>query len=312
MVNAGNASRVAQGPCASQLWRGVFAAFALLFSIAIVQAQTAPVGGPGGVAFSDNPPSGVRLAAVALRAGELIDAVAAVVVRSDGQRVPLQLHGGPGGTARVFALEDGEYLVAMRVWSGQVVEAIQFETNRRVSPLYGRPRGAPQRLIVPPGSEAVGFIGRSGLYVDALGLALQPRASQPPAPQSPSVGSNVPRPGSTPAAPPPSPTVSRVELDGPIRDASRPTTISFALQVRFKQPTFLKINLSADPPRNGKCFGPQERVLKSHVSSTAEKSHVVKFSGLRYDTRYHYSIVLDAGRCELGTAATAVCIDLPC
>src|SRR5262245_57714780 len=113
------------------------AAVALLAATA--QAHSPPVvGGLGGAAFAGRPPGGARLGAVALRAGELIDAIAAVVVRPDGQRVPLQMHGGPGGSARVFPLQDGEYLVAMRVWRGQVVEAIQFATNLRESPVYDR------------------------------------------------------------------------------------------------------------------------------------------------------------------------------
>ena len=213
-MEADNFDVTLRGP-ALWLLRGALAT--VLLSTAMVQAQPMPVvGGPGGAPFADKPPSGVRLGAVALRTGELIDAIAVVVVRPDGQRVPLQLHGRPGGSPRVFPLEDGEYLVAMRVWSGQVVEAIQFETNRRLSPVYGSPRGPSRRLVVPVGSEAVGFVGRAGLYVDALGFALQARAAQPPAPQNPNVGSNSPRPGSTPVAPPPAPPVSRVELDGPV------------------------------------------------------------------------------------------------
>lgn len=276
---------------------------------ATAQAQSPPiVGGPGGAPFADRSPGGVRLGAVALRAGELIDAIAAVVVQPDGQRVPLQMHGGPGGSARVFPLQDGEYLVAMRVWSGQVVEAIQFETNLRESPVYGRTRGAPRRLTVPPGAEAVGFVGRAGLYVDAIGFALQARTPQSPPPQNPSIGSSSARSGSTSAAPPSAPPVSRVELNGPVRDFER-TTSSFKLGVRFKHPALLRLNLSTDPPRSGKCYGLQERVLKAYVSTTAETSHVVAFSGLRYGTRYHYSIALDGGRCELGSISTNVCID---
>ena len=304
-MEADNFDVTLRGP-ALWLLRGALAT--VLLSTAMVQAQPMPVvGGPGGAPFADKPPSGVRLGAVALRTGELIDAIAVVVVRPDGQRVPLQLHGGPGGSPRVFPLEDGEYLVAMRVWSGQVVEAIQFETNRRLSPVYGSPRGPSRRLVVPVGSEAVGFVGRAGLYWTALG-SLQARAAQPPAPQNPNVGSNSPRPGSTPVAPPPAPPVSRVQLDGPVRP-SRPTTSSITLQVRLKQPALLTVNLGADPPRSGQCFGPQDRSVVRYVSPRAEISHGVKFSGLRQGSNYHYSIPVDGGKCVSGIAVTATCID---
>jgi len=309
-MNAGYGGAATRWSSVPRTLRSASLAAIAVLSAAMAQAQSAPaVGGPGGVPFADRAPGGARLGAVALRTGEMIDAIAAVVVLPDGRRVPLQVHGGPGGSARVFALQDGEYLVAMRVWSGQVVEAIQFETNLRTSAVYGNPRSPPRRLVVPPGAEALGFIGRAGVYVDALGFALQRRAPQSPSPQHQSAGVNAPPPGPPPpTAPPPAAPVSRTELDGPANSFENKTD-SFKLKVRFKQPASLGINLSTGPPRSGKCFGPQERILKRYSSPTAAQTHVVMFSGLKLNTLYHYSIRLDGGRCELGTATTAICLD---
>lgn len=268
------------------------------------QAQPASVvGGPGGAAFADQPPGGVRLGAVALRTGELIDAIAAVVVRPDGQRIPLQLHGGPGGAPRVFALQDGEHLIAMRVWSGQIVEAVQFETNRRQSPVYGNPRSAMQRLVVPPGAEVVGFVGRAGLYVDALGFALQRQSVA----QHSGGAANTPAADPKHPAPLPAPAVSRVELDGPVRHLT-PTQSSLSLQVRLKQPALLTVNLGTDAPRSGPCFGPQDRGVIRYVSARAEVLHVVTFSGLQKGSNYHYSIPLYGGKCVNDIASTRNCM----
>jgi hypothetical protein len=42
----------------------------------------------------------------------------------------------------------------------------------KTSPLYGGPGGSDVFLIeVPTGSRVVGFIGRAGQYIDAIGLA---------------------------------------------------------------------------------------------------------------------------------------------
>lgn len=289
-------------------------ATALLCLLAHAEPQTRVVGGPGGTPFADQSPPGMRLVALAVRSGVVIDAVAAVLRRPNGERFPVPSHGGTGGSPGAFTFQEGETLTGLNVWAGQFVEAIQFETNQRQSRVYGQPRGAPQRIAVPPGHHAVGFVGRSGIYVDAIGLALQPGEFGPQA----SVGGQTP-PGEAGGPSKPAeirrpmkqitPTASaRVVLDGPVTKPPFGATSVVTLRVRLKEPAPLTVNLGDQRPRSGTCFAGGERIVATQVSSQATV-HEVRFSGLRKGTQYFYSIPVDGGRCETGSAWTATCTD---
>jgi hypothetical protein len=59
---------------------------------------------------------------------------------------------------------------------GQYVDSIRFHTNLRVSPTYGGSGGgADYYYEAPPGWQIVGFYGRSGAYIDAVGVVLAPQ-----------------------------------------------------------------------------------------------------------------------------------------
>lgn len=290
-------------------------ALALLSLLSHAQPQTRVVGGPGGAPFADQSPPGMRLIGVAVRTGGAVDAVAAVLRRPNGERFPVPSHGGPGGSPGEFSLQEGETLTGLNVWAGQFVEAIQFETNRRQSGVYGQPRGAPQRIAVPSGQHAVGFVGRSGIYVDAIGLALQPGDFDAPA----SVGGQAPvgetaaplKPADMrrPMKPITPPASARVVLDGPVTTPPLGSTNSVTLRVRLKEPAPLTVNLSDQRPRSGTCFAGGERIVATQVSPQARTDHEVRFSGLLKGMAYFYSIPVDGGRCETGRASTSTCID---
>jgi hypothetical protein len=284
----------------------------LLCPLALAQPQTRIVGGPGGTPFADQAPPTMRLVAVAMRSGEEIDAIAAVLRRPNGERFPVPMHGGPGGSPGAFVMQDGEFLTALNVWAGQFIEAIQFETNQRQSRIYGRPRGAPQRIAVPAGQHAIGFVGRSGVYIDAIGLSLQPGDLGPQA----GVGAHPPPGAAAPTTPvetrkpmrPIAPTASaRVLLDGPVYvPPFSSTSSSLTIRVRLKEPAPLTVSLGAQRPRSGTCFAAGE-IVATQASSQAQIEHVVRFSGLGEGNRYYYSIPVDGGRCETGSASTASC-----
>ncbi len=133
-------------------------------------------GGGGGNAFSDSEfVVGGRVQEVQIRAGDAIDAVQMLFTLSDGRTVTGRRHGGSGGRLNVFRLERGEYIVGISGRYGDTVDSLRIHTNRRTSPTYGG-RGGDRdyRIDVPSGYMAVGFTGRSGNLVDAIGLVTAP------------------------------------------------------------------------------------------------------------------------------------------
>ena len=139
----------------------------------IVQSQQTPLyGGSGGSPFAaQDIPSGARIAEIRIYASDRIDAVQMVYDLPDGSTVEGQRYGGSGGRLRVFRLDSDEYITGISGRYGTYVESLRIQTNKKTSPLYGGPGGARSfQTDVPSGSQAIGFIGRAGQYIDAIGL----------------------------------------------------------------------------------------------------------------------------------------------
>jgi hypothetical protein len=139
-------------------------------------ASTSVQGGPGGSPFADPEiPSGARVAEVYVFSGNEVDAVQMLYVLPNGRTMMGPHHGGPGGRQNVFRLDNNEYIVGLTGRCGAYVDSLQIQTNRRSSPIFGGPGGSRNyRIDVAPGSQAIGFVGRSGAYLDAVGLAFIP------------------------------------------------------------------------------------------------------------------------------------------
>jgi hypothetical protein len=136
-----------------------------------------PSGGVGGGPFFDKGmPSGSRVSEVRVRHGAWIDAVQMIHKLSDGQPLSLPRHGGGGGTRSVFRLGPGEYLRAVSGRYGRFVDSIRFYSNMKSSPLYGGRGGAVDFYYQAPADyEIVGFLGRSGKFLDSIGVVLRRR-----------------------------------------------------------------------------------------------------------------------------------------
>ncbi len=134
--------------------------------------ETIVVGGSGGSAFSDSDiPQGARISEVRVRSGEMIHAIQAVYKLGDGRVFEGEIHGGDGGTLSVFRLDSNEYLVGFSGRSGVHINSLSIRTNKRTSPVFGESRGGNIfNINVPLGNQAIGFMGRSGSYLDAIGL----------------------------------------------------------------------------------------------------------------------------------------------
>jgi hypothetical protein len=135
-------------------------------------AATEISGGNGGNTFSDlQIPDGARVVEVQVRSGEQVDSVQMVYGLPDGRTAQGPRHGGSGGGANVFRLDDDEYIVGISGRCGLHIDSLSIRTNKRTSPVYGGRGGDREfRIDIPPGNQAVGFTGRSGNLLDAVGL----------------------------------------------------------------------------------------------------------------------------------------------
>jgi Jacalin-like lectin domain len=134
-------------------------------------------GGSGGREFSDDAiPSDSKVIEVQVRAGRLIDAVQITHESAGGARHPFPRHGGGGGELYVFTLDSNEYITGISGRYGSRVDSLRIHTNLQTSPLYGGTGGfAEYHYEVPPGTEIVGFYGRSGAVMDAIGVLYRSR-----------------------------------------------------------------------------------------------------------------------------------------
>jgi hypothetical protein len=138
--------------------------------------NTRLVGGQGGGGFEDQPPPFATIAGFVVRCGGLVDAIQVVYRLPNGELQRADKHGGNGGREEVFELLPGEQLVGISGQAGGIVGSIRFHTNRRVSKKYGAgdaPHSAAFELPLPPNAEFVGFVGKSGGLLDAVGLRYQ-------------------------------------------------------------------------------------------------------------------------------------------
>ncbi len=137
--------------------------------------QTALAGGSGGTDFVDaDVPAGGRIVEVRIRAGEYVDSIQMIYSMPDGRPLEAPRHGGEGGRGVSFRLDQGEYIVGLSGRCGQYVDSVRIHTNKRTSELFGGRGGERDfRIDVPDAddNQATGFIGRSGEYLDAIGLA---------------------------------------------------------------------------------------------------------------------------------------------
>ena len=142
------------------------------FGSAPQPGQTSLAGGSGGTDFVDGDiPAGTRIVEVRVEAGNVVDSVQMIYNLPDGRLLEAARHGGGGGRAASFHLEQGEYIVGLSGRCGIYVDSLRIHTNTRTSQLFGGSGGDRDfRIDVPDGNQATGFIGRSGTYLDAIGL----------------------------------------------------------------------------------------------------------------------------------------------
>lgn len=146
-----------------------------------------------GTVFTDVVAANQNLTGVAGRGGWWLDAIQGL-----GTPANLAYHGGTGGNAYSGTWPADEYLVRIFGSYGETaVSKISFATNtgRIVGP-FGLAQGQTSNVAfdytVPTGTKVVGFTGRVGGYLSALGLVYAPVQSAPVANRAPTIATPTP------------------------------------------------------------------------------------------------------------------------
>ncbi|KAJ8755864.1 hypothetical protein K2173_024409 [Erythroxylum novogranatense] len=135
---------------------------------------------------------------ITLAYGSCIDSIH-VVYDNNGKPVTVNKHGGTGGDGTVKITLDypEEFLVSLRGYYGNhrnstVIKSLMFKSNRRTYGPFGREGGTPFKLTIESGS-VVGFMGRSGWYIDSIGFYISHPPLPPPPPPPPATSATTPK-----------------------------------------------------------------------------------------------------------------------
>lgn len=160
----------------------LFTGFALIalyvLSLPVAYAETftflGSSGGAGGNYFSDPQIGGLRVVEVRIRSGAYIDAIQFVYEQKvTKQIIEGKKHGGSGGTLSVFKLQPDEYITRITGKHGNFVDSLQLVTNKGRTKGWGGTGGSVHYTYsAPPGTEIHGLFGRSGAFLDAVGVIL--------------------------------------------------------------------------------------------------------------------------------------------
>ncbi len=159
--------------------------------------QYGPSGGGGGDHYLDILPDNYidrglyRISEIVVRSGDKIDAVT-VTFEGYGNPQTKRVGGGGGDDNPSITLQQGEYIIAVYGRSGDVVDAIAFQTNFANYPLrgghgeivyYGGNGGRPFVYTIStsqlsadlPNEEIIGFFSHYGDKVDSIGVYARQR-----------------------------------------------------------------------------------------------------------------------------------------
>ncbi|KQK02492.1 jacalin-related lectin 3 [Brachypodium distachyon] len=132
-------------------------------------------GGPDGDAWDMDVRGGVnRIIKVVVRHEDAVNSISALCLRDDGHEEQTKVWGAAFGKRSEICLDKDEYLTGVKGRYGQfdgwsVIRALTFVSNRRTIGPYGTDEGMEFELPAAGGGKIVGFHGRSGGLVDAIG-----------------------------------------------------------------------------------------------------------------------------------------------
>ncbi|WP_306350802.1 jacalin-like lectin [Flavobacterium sp. '19STA2R22 D10 B1'] len=128
-----------------------------------------PSGGIGGNNFTIIAEG--ETTAIIIRSGSWIDAIQIAYTDANGKEERTAKCGGNGGTEQILKLAKEECITKVSGRYGSYIDSIIFETNLGKKYTFGGPGGHTNfTFTVPNKMNFAGFTGRSGSFVDALGI----------------------------------------------------------------------------------------------------------------------------------------------
>jgi hypothetical protein len=136
-----------------------------------------PSGGTGGQEFSDDIDlQDCQVLEVHIYAGKQVHAIQIIHETCTGERHVFPLRGRTTGDCYILKLADDEFIVGISGRFSTQVNSIRIQTTKQASPLLGGAGGSvAYQYEAPPGTEVVGFCGRAGNALDAIGVILRRR-----------------------------------------------------------------------------------------------------------------------------------------
>lgn len=142
-----------------------------------------PAGGLGGEAFDNYMiPEGARIQAIHIFSGEYINGLQVAYIDAAGAQSTLPRLGSDTGTHHVLTFGADERITAVSGLCDWYIDTLTLHTTQRQTDAYGIPgTDRPFHLAAPAGHAVVGFFGRAGWYIDALGIITRSATTQPAA-----------------------------------------------------------------------------------------------------------------------------------
>ncbi|KAK1677527.1 hypothetical protein QYE76_038375 [Lolium multiflorum] len=135
--------------------------------------KVGPFGGDAGRDF-DIPEQAQRVESVTIRSGSVIDSIAFSYVDKVGKKQTAGPWGGNGGNEETITFAPTETLTKVYGTTGTfreniVVTSLTFITDLKAYPTFGNALGGTAFIIPEKEASVLGFFGRAGLWLDAIG-----------------------------------------------------------------------------------------------------------------------------------------------
>lgn len=137
-----------------------------------------PWGGNGG-GDHDVTEAPRRLESITVRSGWIIDSIEFSYVDQAGQKRTAGPWGGQGGNRNTIQLASSEFIKEVSGTVGAhegktIITSLKFVTNEKKYGPFGRETGTHFTVPVQNNGSVVGFFGRGGIYLDAIGVYVRP------------------------------------------------------------------------------------------------------------------------------------------
>ncbi len=130
-----------------------------------------PSGGIGGHPFDDTPPlENTELRELRIWSGSCVHAIQCILDQ-DGENIEHIKHGGSSGNLATMHLAHGEYITEVYGRYGSYIDSLSLRTNQGQIRRFGGQGGHSDFIYsVPQGFAIIGFWGRAGTIIDAIGV----------------------------------------------------------------------------------------------------------------------------------------------